>query len=314
MRFSLGHHAQRRRIQQALGSVGSPARPRGTAAGQSRLRQRSRGAAGDGGRRGQRRRLQLGDVGDGRCEQEIPAAAQVRAMQEPRLRVAAQGPQALLHVAGLPVQEVQPDRRETARDGRAGECRSPGTRVRPRPFWIKALGPGRRHAGPEFENEAAVLADGPARSARGSRPRAHATLGGTRLRPRPRSSDVRGLLGSAGRGIPDPVLQQRVTGFTLSWVPKVPRISDPAFVAEWPGKDLQNFRPRPQQSCWVRPFGGSPGSLTSLSEQRVGGSHPSGIPDSAPPQQRAALTFGRVLRGAGAGDSFGRNRPGCLSA
>lgn len=58
----------------------------------------------------------------------------MRAMQEPRLRVAAQGPQALLHVAGLPVQEVQPDRRETARDGRAGECGSLGVGVQPRTF------------------------------------------------------------------------------------------------------------------------------------------------------------------------------------
>lgn len=51
----------------------------------------------------------------------------MRSLQEPRLRVAAQGPQALLHVAGLPVQEVQPDCGATARDGRAGECGLPGT-------------------------------------------------------------------------------------------------------------------------------------------------------------------------------------------
>lgn len=101
-RFSLGHHAQRRRIQQALGTVGGPARPRGTTAGQGRgLWQSGRRAPGLCGRRGQRRRL--GGVGHGRWEQEVPTAAQVRAMQEPRLCVAAQGPQALLHVAGLPV-------------------------------------------------------------------------------------------------------------------------------------------------------------------------------------------------------------------
>lgn len=51
----------------------------------------------------------------------------MRSLQEPRLRVAAQGPQALLHVAGLPVQEVQPDCRATARDGRTGEYGFPGT-------------------------------------------------------------------------------------------------------------------------------------------------------------------------------------------
>lgn len=132
--FLLGHHAQRRRVQQALCPFGGPARRRGTPAGQGRgLWQSGRGAAREQWRRerrGQRRRrrlLGLRGVGHGLREQEVPAAAQVRAMQEPRLRVAAQGPQALLHVAGLPVQEVQPDRRETARDGRAGECGRPGT-------------------------------------------------------------------------------------------------------------------------------------------------------------------------------------------
>lgn len=99
--FSLEHHAQRRRIQQALGAVGGSARPRGTAAGQGRgLRQSSRGAAWVGGHRGrQQRRLGLRGVGRGCRQQEVPEAAQVREMQEPRLRVAAQGPQALLHVA-----------------------------------------------------------------------------------------------------------------------------------------------------------------------------------------------------------------------
>ena len=76
--------------------------------------------------RRRRRRIRLGSVGHGRrLEQEVSAAAQVRAVPQPRLRVAAQGPQAFLHVAGLPVQEVQPDSRETTRDGRAGECGRP---------------------------------------------------------------------------------------------------------------------------------------------------------------------------------------------
>jgi hypothetical protein len=54
----------------------------------------------------------------------------MRSLQEPRLRVAAQGPQALLHVAGLPVQEVQPDCGATAGDGRAGESGLPGKPAR----------------------------------------------------------------------------------------------------------------------------------------------------------------------------------------
>lgn len=89
-----GDHAQRGRLlQQApLGAGGGQAGP----------------FLGQGGRR----------RGGG---QEVTAAAQVRALQEPRLLLAAQGPQALLHVAGLPVQEVQPDRREATRDGRPGE-------------------------------------------------------------------------------------------------------------------------------------------------------------------------------------------------
>lgn len=158
--FSLEHHAQRRRIQQALGAVGGSARPRGTAAGQGRgLRKSSRGAAWVGGHRGrQQRRLGLGGVGRGCRQQEVPEAAQVRAMQEPRLRVAAQGPQALLHVAGLPVQEVQPDRRETARDGRAGESGRPGTGVQPRTLCIKVSPTWASCAGPGFGREVAVLA------------------------------------------------------------------------------------------------------------------------------------------------------------
>lgn len=63
------------------------------------------------------------------------------------------------------MQEVQPDRRETARDGRAGESGRPGTGVQPRTLWIKVPRTWASHAGPGFGREAAVLAVSAERSA-----------------------------------------------------------------------------------------------------------------------------------------------------
>lgn len=67
---------------------------------------------------------------------------------------------------------MQPDRRETARDGRAGECGRPGNGVQPLTFWVKPLGPGGRHGGRGFGKKAAVLPD--SRGALGARAPSHA--------------------------------------------------------------------------------------------------------------------------------------------
>ena len=56
----------------------------------------------------------------GRGPPEARQDAQVLPLQEPRLRVPAEGPQALLQLEGLRVREVQPDRGETAGHGGAG--------------------------------------------------------------------------------------------------------------------------------------------------------------------------------------------------
>lgn len=208
-------------------------------------------------------------------------------MQEPRLRVPAQGPQALLHVAGLPVQEVQPDCGETARDGRAGEC--PGTGFSPEHCWIKSLGPAGRGFGREgrqwYWAAAACLRLGlPAphrrRARRGSAPIPPAGLGGVgfaRLRRPwdpwsspsakscrvcsfggvlqiPRISDsafIAKLPGSPGSpGDLERHLQRRVAGFTL--LEMGPDFSAPA-LAEWLGSPLWGFRgsltPPQGESC-----------------------------------------------------------------
>lgn len=141
-------------------------------------------------------------------------------MQEPRLRVAAQGPQALLHVAGLPVQEVQPHRRETARDGRAGESGRPGTGVQPRTLWIKVPPTWASHAGPGFGREAVALAVSAERS--------------KGLVSDPAGRAVRCGVCSAPR-IRDPALRRKAAGFAPSGISKLPRISDPALVAALPG-------------------------------------------------------------------------------
>lgn len=50
----------------------------------------------------------------------VPAHPEVRQVQEPRRGVGAEGPQALLPLAGLRVRKVHADRGEAARHGRAG--------------------------------------------------------------------------------------------------------------------------------------------------------------------------------------------------
>lgn len=136
--------------------------------------------------------------------------------------------------------------------------------------------------------------------------------------------------------IPDPALQRKVAGFAPSGISELPRISDPALVAElpggalcgrprgpelslWrrvagsalPGKGSRDLRPRTWQRCWVCRFLGSPGPLASLSEQRVGGFAPSGIPDSAPEQSCASIREGGC--GCRRGLLVGaKPSPGCL--
>lgn len=78
----------------------------------------------------------------------------MRPLPQPRLLLAAEGAQAVLHVAGLPVQEVQPDRRAAAGDGRPGETRGggavPAASAAPR----RAAGPGGAGPGPAGERAA----------------------------------------------------------------------------------------------------------------------------------------------------------------
>lgn len=54
---------------------------------------------------------------------ETPEDAQVLPLQEPRLRVAPEGTQAVLQLAGLPVSQMQADSRAAASHGGAGNRR-----------------------------------------------------------------------------------------------------------------------------------------------------------------------------------------------
>ena len=102
-----------------------------------------------------------------------PADPQVRAVQEPRGAVVAEGPQALLPLQGLHLREVHPHHRAAARHGRAGGA----------PPAAGQREPGEPH--PRVPEDPA--GHGPTRGGRGSRqqqqPGSEGRGGGARLGP-----------------------------------------------------------------------------------------------------------------------------------
>lgn len=108
------------------------------------------------------------------------------------LRVATQGPQAFLHVAGLPVQEMQPDSRETAYVMAAQAGAGVRNRASAPKFSVKPLRvPGAPRGGAGSEGRWRCLPTATARSGPGFLATLRCALQGPRLSPMPQAEPGR---------------------------------------------------------------------------------------------------------------------------